>query len=137
MNYWLIKSEPSVYPFHKLWNEKSTQWDGIRNFQARNNLALMKTGDLCLYYHSNGERAVVGLAKVSTEAFPDPTATDPRWLAVRVAAVSELQQPISLSTIKQDPILQHMELVRQSRLSVCPVRPEEFDRVIELSGTQF
>lgn len=136
MNYWLIKSEPSVYPFQKLWSEKSTHWDGIRNFQARNNLALMQNGDLCLYYHSNEERAIVGIARVTASAFPDPGSDDPRWLAVQVAAVTSLQQSVTLATIKQDPILKYMELVRQSRLSVCPVRPEEFDRILELSATE-
>lgn len=133
MNYWLIKSEPFKYSFDQLMRDSMTCWDGVRNFQARNNLRTMRVGDLCLYYHSNEEKAVVGLAKVVHEAFPDPTSKEGDWVSVDVEAVEPFKNPISLAVIKAHPVLKSMALVKQMRLSVCPVTPEEFGIIIQLS----
>lgn len=134
MNYWLIKSEPFKYPYEQLEKDGVTFWDGVRNFQARNNLMAMQPGDLCLYYHSNEGKEVVGIAKVVKAHYPDPTAEpDSGWVVVDVAPVQRLKKPVTLSEIKADPLLQNMALVRQSRLSVMPVTKAEFDRVLALS----
>ena len=134
MNYWLIKSEPSVYAFEQLQRDDSTVWDGIRNYQARNNLRTMAVGDQCLYYHSNEDRAVVGIATVSAIAFPDPTADSDQWLAVEVKPGAAFVHPVTLAAMKADAALAGMSLIRQSRLSVCPVTHEEFKHVCELGG---
>ncbi len=133
MNYWLVKSEPFKYSWDQLVKDKSTFWDGVRNYQARNNLKEMKKGDLVLYYHSNEGKEVVGFAKVIKTHYQDPTTEDDRWVAVDIEPVQALKNPVSLATIKADARLNEMALVRQSRLSVMPVKREEFDRVIELS----
>ncbi|MFL5731090.1 MAG: EVE domain-containing protein [Cytophagaceae bacterium] len=136
MNYWLVKSEPFKYPYEQLEKDKSTVWDGVRNYAARINLRAMKKGDLLLFYHSNEGKDIVGIAKVVKEAFPDPTAKEGDWVAVEIAPYKKLKKSITLEFIKTDKILKGMELVRLSRLSVCPVRKEEFDRVLELSETK-
>lgn len=133
MKYWLIKSEPSVYAIETLEKDKKTVWDGIRNYQARNNLQAMNTGDLCLYYHSNEGKSIVGLARVVKTAFPDPTTVDPAWMAVEVAFEEKFPVSISLDDIKNISGLQEMVLVKNSRLSVQPVRPEEFDLIMQLT----
>lgn len=134
MSTWLIKSEPSVYPFSKLVSDKKTVWDGIRSFEARNNLRAMKKGDICLFYHSNEGKAVVGIAKVAKEAYPDPGSEDGEdWSVVEVAAVKELVEPVTLAWIKTQPELSDMPLVRKSRLSVSPVSDAEL-RVILREG---
>lgn len=130
--HWLVKQEPEGYPWETFVKERGTFWDGVRNFQARNHLRSMKKGDQVLYYHSGKERAVVGIAKVTREAYPDPTADDPQWVAVDLAPVRALKNPVSLSAIKADPSLAQIALVRQSRLSVMPLAKEEFDRILEL-----
>ncbi len=132
MNYWLIKSEPNVYSWDDLIKDKKTTWDGVRNYQARNNLNAMKKGDLAFLYYSNEGKAIVGIVEVSKEAFPDPK--DLNWIAVEFKLKSKLKQPVSLITIKSDVRLSEMVLVKNSRLSVQPVKQEEFDCVIELSG---
>lgn len=129
-----MKSEPEVYPYAKLVEDEKTVWDGVRNAQARNNLRAMAKGDLVLFYHSH-DAEVVGVARVVGTARQDPTSEDPRWLAVELAPVKALAEPVSLETIKRDKKLATMKLVTQSRLSVMPVEPEQFERVLELART--
>ena len=135
-SYWLVKSEPFKYPWAELVRDKWTYWDGVRNYEARNNLAAMKKGDLALYYHSNEGKEVVGVARVKAESYPDPTTDDERWVVVDFAAVKPLAEPVTLGTIKADPKLQEMQLVRRSRLSVVPVEKAEFDHILELGKTK-
>ncbi|HEX6767248.1 MAG TPA: EVE domain-containing protein [Polyangiaceae bacterium] len=135
-NHWLVKSEPYKYSFDKLVKDEQTTWDGVRNFEARNNLRAMKRGDLLLFYHSNEGKAVVGIAKVAREAYPDETADEGEWSVVDVAPVKPLVSPVSLEAIKGDKALAQMQLLRRSRLSVVPVTPEEFRRVLELGKTK-
>lgn len=131
---WLIKQEPSDYPFSRLLAEGTTSWDGVRNAQARNNLRAMRKGDRVLYYHSGAEKAVVGLARVSRAARPDPTATSGDWVSVEIQAQRALTCPVSLSAIRADAALRDIALVKQSRLSVMPVAPEHFERILELGA---
>ena len=131
MNYWLMKSEPSTYSWDDLVRDKKTTWDGVRNFQARNNLKAMKKGDMVFFYHSMDDKAVVGIGKISKEFFEDPK--DANWVAVEVSADKKLKNPVTLAQIKADKRLSDMTLVKSSRLSVQPVKREEFDRVLELS----
>ncbi len=135
MNYWLVKSEPHKYSWEKLNEDGHTFWDGVRNFQARNNLREMKAGDLVLFYHSNEGKEVVGIAKVVKEHYQDPTTEDPNWLVVDLAPVEPLKTPVTLEQIKKDERLQNIGLVKQGRLSVMSLKPEEFDRIIELGNT--
>ena len=129
---WLLKSEPEVYPFAKLVADGETSWDGVRNPQARNNLAAMAVGDLVFFYHSH-DKEVVGVARVTKTAFPDPTADDPRWLAVGLTAVESLPAPVSLDAIKADPALRELQLVTHSRLSVMPVAAAQWARIEALA----
>jgi len=131
--YWLVKQEPSGYPFSALVKDKKTSWTGVRNFQARKNLRSMKKGDQVLYYHSGEDRQVVGLASVVREAYPDPTAKEGDWSTVDLAAVKTLPQPVDLAVIKGDKALQDVALVRQSRLSVMPLTKAHFDRILKLA----
>jgi predicted RNA-binding protein with PUA-like domain len=131
---WLLKSEPEVYPFSKLVAEKKTVWDGVRNHQARNNLAAMAKGDLVLFYHSH-DKEVVGIARVTGTARPDPTSDDPSWLAVEIEAVKPFAKPVSLTTVRSDKRLANMKLVTHSRLSVQPVEPAQLERLLELGET--
>jgi len=131
MNYWLVKSEPDAYSYDDLVKDGKTDWTGVRNFTARNNLREMKKGDQVLYYHSVTEKAVVGLAEVSKENFPDPT--DENWTAVEIKPVKKLKTPVTLAQVKAEPELANMYLVRQGRLSVTPLTKEEFDTIIDLS----
>ncbi len=133
MKYWLVKSEPHKYPISRLQEEGQTFWDGVRNYQARNNLQAMKEGDLCLFYHSNEGREIVGLSRVVKEAYPDPTTEEDAWVVVDLAFEEIFPRSISLAELKAHPLLSRMELIRQSRLSVLPVKPEEFDQIILLS----
>jgi predicted RNA-binding protein with PUA-like domain len=133
-SYWLMKSEPEVYPYSQLVEDESTVWDGVRNAQARNSLAAMAKGDLVLFYHSH-DAEVVGVARVSGTARPDPTSDDPRWLAVELAPVKALAEPVTLDAIKRDAKLATMKLVKQSRLSVMPIEPAQFERVLALGKT--
>lgn len=126
MAYWLLKTEPGEYSYDDLERAGRTAWDGVRNYQARNNLASMRSGDRCFLYHSVEPRHVVGVAKVVRASYPEPGAKDPQWIAVDIEPVERLVSPISLDTIKQHPTLSTMSLVRQSRLSVCPVTPDEW-----------
>jgi predicted RNA-binding protein with PUA-like domain len=134
--YWLVKSEPDTYAFEQLVKDKRTVWDGIRNFEARNNLRAMSKGDLLLFYHSNVGKAVVGIAKVVKEAYPDPKAEDGDWSVVDVAAVKPLKLPVTLEAIKRDKKLASFALVKRSRLSVVPATEAEFHRILELGETK-
>ena len=135
MAYWLFKSEPSVWS----WNdqvanaEKGEEWDGVRNYQARNNMRQMKLGDLGFFYHSQTEKAVVGIVEIVAESHPDSTTDDDRWDCVDVKAVEPLASPVTLEMCKNDRRLQKMALVKNSRLSVQPVTDEEWRAVRELS----
>ena len=131
-SHWLIKSEPSVYPFARLVKDGQTTWDGIRNFEARNNLRAMKKGDLCLFYHSNEGKAVVGIARVAREAFPDPT-TEEDWSAVTIEPVRALKRAVELGEMRDHKVLGKMMIFRKSRLSLVPVTNEEFEGVVALS----
>lgn len=133
--YWLIKSEPSVYAYAQLEKDKKTEWTGVRNFEARNNLRAMKPGDLCLYYHSNEGKAVVGVAKVLTAAGPDPTAPGEDWASVDVGPVVAFQQPVELATIKATAALQDIQLITRSRISVTPVSAQHFKLILKMGKT--
>ncbi|MCE7068548.1 EVE domain-containing protein [Dyadobacter sp. CY326] len=133
MNHWLVKSEPNKYSWDHLVKEKEGMWDGVRNFAARNNLMAMKKGDLVLFYHSNEGKEVVGLAKVSKEHYPDPTIDTGDWVVVNVVPVEKFPKTVTLADIKKHEILKNMELVRLSRLSVVPVKREEFDIIVALA----
>lgn len=134
--YWLMKSEPNVYPFAKLVEDGRTYWDGVRNYEARNNLRAMKEGDLAFFYHSNIGKEIVGIARIVKEAYPDPTAPGEDWSVVDIAPVMSMKKAVSLATIKQDASLQTMALLRRSRLSVVPVSNEEFAHILELGETE-
>lgn len=133
MNYWLVKSEPFKYSWEQFQKDKKTFWDGVRNYQARNNLREMKKGDLVMFYHSNEGKEIVGIAKVVKEFYQDPTTDDTNWVVVDLAPFKKLNNTVTLETIKADKQLQNIALVKQGRLSVMPLKPEEFDRIIELS----
>ena len=132
----LIKSEPSVYSFDQLVSDGNTSWEGVRNYEARNNLRAMKKGDLLLYYHSNVGKEIVGIAKVARAAYDDPTAACEDWSTVDVAPVKKLKVPIDLATVKKHPLLSKMALVKKSRISVVPVTEEELALVLALSKTK-
>lgn len=133
--YWLIKSEPSVYAYAQLEKDKQTEWTGIRSFEARNNLRAMKPGDLCLYYHSNEGKAVVGIAKVLTSAGPDSTAPDEDWASVKVAALLPFNQAVDLATVKATATLKDFPLITRSRLSVASVTAEHFKLILKMGKT--
>jgi predicted RNA-binding protein with PUA-like domain len=132
MNYWLIKSEPSVYSWERFEKEGQTFWDGVRNYAARNNLRAMKKGDLAFWYHSNEGTEIVGIAKVVKEAYQDPTTDDPAWLVVDFKPYKKLKTPVTLAQVKADKRLANMDLVRLGRLSVQTVKPEEWEIVMEM-----
>jgi predicted RNA-binding protein with PUA-like domain len=138
MSWWLIKSEPDVYPFTRLLKDKHTAWEGVRNYEARNNLRAMKQGDLALFYHSNIGKAVVGVARVKREAYRDPTArkdeAGKKWAAVDVEPVRALATPVSLAAIKGNKKLAKMALIKKSRISVVPVTKDEFEEVLKMGG---
>ena len=134
MQYWLVKSEPEKYSWEKFNQEGRTFWDGVRNYQARNNLREMKEGDLVLFYHSNEGKEVVGIAKVARESYQDPGTSDPNWVVVDLVPVEPLKKPVTLEQIKADDKLQQIHLVRQGRLSVMGLKPEEFDRIVEMGS---
>lgn len=134
MQYWLVKSEPVKYSWEKFNKEGRTFWDGVRNYQARNNLREMKEGDLVLFYHSNDGKEVVGIAKVAKEFYQDPTTVDPNWVVIDLVPVESLKTPVTLEEIKADERLKEVGLVRQGRLSVMGLKREEFDRIVELGS---
>lgn len=133
MQYWLIKSEPETFSYQDLVKKGKEHWDGVRNYQARNNLAAMHPGDLCLFYHSVSEKAVVGIAEVVSLPYPDPTTEDTRWVCVDVSPWSAFKKTVSLDTIKNTSTLQGLLLIRHSRLSVMPVSKEHFDIIVGMS----
>ncbi len=134
--YWLAKSEPLKYGWDDFVRDGSTYWDGVRNAQARNNLAAMKKGDPVLYYHSNEGKEVVGVAVVTREAYPDPTTDDERWVVVDLAPLKALSTRVTLADIKADTKLRDIPLVKQSRLSVMPIAKPAFDRILRLGKTK-
>lgn len=131
MNHWLVKTEPETYSWDDFVKDKKTTWDGVRNFQARSHLKAMQKGDLVFFYHTGDEKSIVGIAKVVKEHYPDPKDKD--WVVIDLAPEKKLKNPVSLSQIKAEKRLSNMVLVRASRLSVQPVKPEEFDIVMALS----
>jgi len=131
MAYWLMKSEPSSYSWNDLVRDGKTMWDGVRNNAARLHLRAMKAGDQAFFYHSMDERAVVGIMKITGDGRPD--GEDGSWVKVPVEPVRALARPVTLAQIKAEPRLAKMELIRQSRLSVAPVRDEEWKLVLEMS----
>jgi predicted RNA-binding protein with PUA-like domain len=134
MAYWLIKSEPTVYPWDQLVKDKKTYWDGVRNYAARNFLREMKKGDQAFFYHSNEGMEIVGITKIVKEWYQDPTTTEEAWVVVDVSPVKPLKKTVTLSQIKKEPALANMALIRLSRLSVQPVTEAEWNRVLEMAG---
>lgn len=132
MNYWLIKTEPNAYSWDDLLHDKTTYWDGVRNYQARNNLKMMKNDDLCLFYHSVNEKSVVGVARVIKEHYQDPTTDDDRWVVVDIVPEFSLKKPVTLAQVREDDNLSEMVLVRNTRLSVQPVAKNEFDVIVSM-----
>ncbi|WP_166332287.1 EVE domain-containing protein [Sphingobacterium chungjuense] len=135
MNYFLVKSEPFKYSWDQFNKDGQTFWDGVRNYQARNNMKAMKKGDLVLFYHSNEGKEVVGMAKVVKEFYQDPTTDDEKWVVVDLAPVQSFERPVTLEAIKADKMLEDVALVRQGRLSVMPLKQAEFDRIVEMGNS--
>jgi predicted RNA-binding protein with PUA-like domain len=133
-SFWLAKQEPSSYSWSDFVAEGETSWTGVRNFAARNNLRKMQTGDEVLFYHSGDEKAVIGIARVTRTAYPDPTAKQGDWSAVDLAPVKPLSRPVTLREIKGNPRLKGVALVRQSRLSVMPLREAEFREIVKMAS---
>jgi predicted RNA-binding protein with PUA-like domain len=133
MAYWLIKSEPFKYSWDDFVKDKKTNWDGVRNYAARNHLRSMAKGDLAFFYHSNEGVEIVGIAQVTKTAFQDPTTDNPNWVAVEFKPIRKLKKSIPLSLIKQENPLQQMALIKQSRLSVQPVTEAEWNYILHLS----
>ncbi len=136
MNYFLVKSEPFKYSWEQFEKDKQTFWDGVRNYAARNNLRAMKKGDLVLWYHSNEGMEIVGIAKVSKEAYQDPTTEEEAWVVVDLKPFKKLKKPVSLIQVKSDKRLANMDLVRLGRLSVQTVKENEWNIIMELSDTK-
>jgi predicted RNA-binding protein with PUA-like domain len=134
MAYWLVKSEPFKYSWDQFVKDGITYWDGVRNYAARNNLKAMKKGDLLFFYHSNEGLEIVGIAKVVKEAYQDPTTDDEAWVVVDLKAVKRLKEPVSLRKIKEKELLQQMDLLRLTRLSVQTVKEEEWRIILSLAG---
>lgn len=130
--YWLVKSDPETYGWNELVKEKTTSWDGVRNYAARNHMKAMKKGDQVLFYHSGNESSVVAIAQVSKEFYNDPTADDDTWASVELKAVKAFKKPVPLSAIKSDKRLKEMMLVKIGRLSVSPVTQAEFEIIVEM-----
>ena len=134
MKYWLLKSEPNAWSWDNQVKEGASMWDGVRNYQARNNLKEMKKNDLCFFYHSVTERSIVGIVKVVKEYYPDPTDKTGRFVVVDVKAIKKLKNPVSLDQIKENSKLQDIALVKQSRLSVMPLKKTEWEIIIKMSN---
>lgn len=134
LRYWLVKSEPFKYSWEDLVKDGWTYWDGVRNYEARNNIRAMAVGDQLLFYHSNEDRAVVGIAEVIREHYQDPTTDDDRWSVVDIKPLQALSAPVTLAEIKREPRLGNMQLVTRSRLSVSPVTADEFGVVAAMGG---
>jgi predicted RNA-binding protein with PUA-like domain len=132
--HWLVKQEPESYPWAAFERDRRTSWDGVRNYQARNNLKGMQVGDPVLFYESGDAKSVVGIARVRKAAYPDPTADEPAWVSVELEAAGPLGRPVSLAEIKADPALAGILLIRNSRLSVIPLTRGEFERIAKLGS---
>jgi len=130
--WWMVKQEPETYSWNDFVGDGSTDWSGVRNYQARNNLREMKAGDTVLFYHSGKEKAVVGVAEVVKAAYPDPTADDPQWVAVDLKPVKPLETPVPLAAIRYDKRLSNLPLIRQSQLSVMPLTKDEFETIVSM-----
>lgn len=133
MAYWLIKSDPEEYSFHDLRKDKKTSWTGVRNFAARNNLRAMSKGDELLVYHSNSDKAVVGICTVAKTAYPDPTATDGDWSAIDIRAGELLAKPVTLADMKKTPALANIGLITIGRLSVMPLTDDEYATIMAMA----
>lgn len=131
MQYWLVKSEPEVYSWEQFQRDKRTFWDGVRNYQARNNMQAMAKGDQVIFYHSSDVKAAVGIAEVVKTAYPDPTTDDPAWVVVDLKPVRPLKKPVTLAEIKAMPAMNNVALVRQARLSVLPLTQPEFEMIVK------
>jgi len=129
-NYWMVKQEPETYSWTDFVGDGGTDWTGVRNYQARNNLREMRTGERVLFYHSGKDKAVVGLAEVLKSAYPDPTADDEQWVAVDLKPIKALKNPVPLAAIRYDKRLSQLPLIRQSQLSVMPLTKDEFDIIV-------
>eukprot|EP01060_Flectonema_neradi_P000194 TRINITY_DN10139_c0_g2_i1.p1 TRINITY_DN10139_c0_g2~~TRINITY_DN10139_c0_g2_i1.p1 ORF type:complete len:145 (+),score=29.42 TRINITY_DN10139_c0_g2_i1:63-497(+) len=136
VSYFGMKSEPAAYSWDELVKEKETYWDGVRNYQARNVMKDMKIGDLVLFYHSMTEKAFVGVAEVTKEWYQDPTTEDTKWVAVDIIPIKELKKKVSLRTIKEEPKLSEMKLVKQSRLSVFHIDEKDFKLILKMAETK-
>jgi predicted RNA-binding protein with PUA-like domain len=136
-NYWLVKQEPEEFSWADFCKAQTACWDGVRNYQARNNLQAMQINDWVLFYHSVTDKKIMGIAKVTRAAFPDPTTEDARWVAVELAPLQSFLEPVPLAVIKACPALQNLPLIKQSRLSVMPLTPEEFEILCNLGKTPF
>ena len=137
MKYWLLKSEPDAWSWDNQVKEGASMWDGVRNYQARNNLKEMKKNDLCFFYHSVTERSIVGIVKVVKEYYPDPTDKTGRFVVVDVKATKKLKNPVSLDQIKENKKLKNIALVKQSRLSVMPINKIEWEEIIKMSSMSY
>jgi predicted RNA-binding protein with PUA-like domain len=133
-SYWMVKQEPETYSWDDFVHDGRTDWTGVRNYQARNNLRLMKAGDRVLFYHSGKDKAVVGIAEVAKGAYPDPTAPDPQWVAVDLKPIKALAAPVPLAAIRYDKRLSSLPLIRQSQLSVMPLTKDEFDVLVGMGA---
>ena len=133
-NYWLLKSEPSTWSWQDQVKSKIDMWDGVRNYQARNNLMKMKKGDQCFFYHSVNEKSIVGIVEVHKEHYPDPTDKSKKFVAIDVKAVKKLKYPVTLDRIKKNHKLKEIPLIKQSRLSVMPLTIDEFTEILKLSN---
>ena len=132
--HWMVKQEPETYSWSDFVKDGSTDWTGVRNYQARNNLREMKAGDRVLFYHSGKDKAVVGIAEVAKAAYPDPTADDPQWVAVDLKPVKPLSAPVPLASIRYDKRLSALPLIRQSQLSVMPLTRDEFETIVGMGN---
>src|SRR4029453_3383482 len=135
-NYWMVKQEPETYSWDDFVKDGSTDWSGVRNYQARNNLRSMKPGDKVLFYHSGKGKEVVGLAEVVKAAYPDPTADDPQWVAVDLKPGKQLNAPVPLAAIRYDKRLSQLPLIRQSQLSVMSLTKDEFDAIVGMGNSK-
>ena len=133
MAYWLLKSEPFKYSWYQLVKDKKTHWDGVRNYLARNNLKTMKIGDKIFFYHSNEGLEIVGIAKVVKEYYQDPTTPEPAWVVVDIAPVKKLKKAVTLTQVKAEKDLQEMSLIKSMRLSVQPVREDEWNKILKMA----
>lgn len=134
--YWMVKQEPETYSWDDFVSDGRTDWSGVRNYQARNNLRQMKVGDKVLFYHSGKEKAVVGLAEVVKSAYPDPTANDSQWVAVDLKPTKALETPVPLAAIRYDKRLSQLPLIRQSQLSVMSLDKDEFDVIVGMGNSK-